>query len=62
MYLSKDKEMDMALKHLNKLSRDEELYQETLTAEINEVTYRLDRDGLWQEGIQKTVEYAQRRF
>ena len=56
MYLSKDEEMDMALKHLNKLSRDEELYQETLTAEINEVAYRLDRRGLIEEGKQERNE------
>ena len=52
-YLSNDEEMKMALNHLNKLSRDEELYQQALTEEINRVAYALDRDGLLEEGMQK---------
>ena len=32
IYLSKDEEIKMALKHLNTLSKEEELYQESLTA------------------------------
>ena len=43
----------MALKHLNKLSRDEELYQEAFTEQINKVAYDLDRAGLLEEGMQK---------
>ncbi|MCY4320957.1 MAG: hypothetical protein OXC37_00910 [Bdellovibrionaceae bacterium] len=43
----------MALKHLNKLSRDEELYQEAFTEQINKVAYDLDRSGLLEEGIQE---------
>ena len=59
MYLSKDEEMDMALKHLNKLSRDEILYQEALTEEINRVAYELDRAGLLQKGkIERNEEIA----
>ena len=55
-YLSNDEEMRMALNHLNKLSRDEELYQQALTEQINRVAYALDRDGLLEEGMQKGLE------
>ena len=41
------------MKPLNKLSRDEELYQQALTEEINKVAYALDRDRLLEEGMQK---------
>ena len=43
----------MALKHLNTLSKEEELYQESLTAQINKVAYDLDRAGLLKEGRQE---------
>ena len=52
-YLSKDEEIKMALKHLNTLSKEEELYQESLTAQINKVAYDLDRAGLLKEGRQE---------
>ncbi|MCZ0932059.1 MAG: Rpn family recombination-promoting nuclease/putative transposase, partial [Oligoflexia bacterium] len=55
-YLSRDEEMKMALKHFNKLSKDEELYQEELTRQISLVAYNLDRQGLWDEGIQKGLQ------
>ena len=52
-YLSKDEEIKMALKHLNTLSKEEELHQEALTAQINKVAYDLDRAGLLKEGRQE---------
>ena len=55
-HLSQDEEIGMALRHLNKLSRDEELYQEALTREKNEIIYRLDRRGLLDEGMQKGMQ------
>ena len=55
-YLSNDEEMKMALNHLNKLSRDEELYQQALTEKINKVAYALDRSGLLEEGMQKGLQ------
>ncbi|MCY4320958.1 MAG: Rpn family recombination-promoting nuclease/putative transposase [Bdellovibrionaceae bacterium] len=54
--LSKDEDIKMALKHLNKLSRDEELYQEAFTEQINKVAYDLDRSGLLEEGMQKGIQ------
>ena len=51
--LLQDEEIKMALKQFNKLSKSEELYQEALSRKINEVAYNLDRQGLWQEGMQK---------
>ena len=38
------------MEHLNKLSRDEELYQEAFSRKINEVAYNLDKAGLLEEG------------
>ena len=40
---------DKVIKHLNELSRDEELFQEAFTEKINEVAYNLDKAGLLQE-------------
>ena len=51
--LSQDEEIKMALKHLKKLSKDEELYQRAFTEQINLVAYNLDRAGLLEEGLQK---------
>ncbi|MCZ0932614.1 MAG: Rpn family recombination-promoting nuclease/putative transposase, partial [Oligoflexia bacterium] len=55
-YLSKDREIKVALKHFYKLSKDQELYQEALTREISEVAYRLDKAGWLEEGIEKGME------
>ena len=55
-YLSKDEEIKMALKHLNTLSKEEELHQEALTAQINKVAYDLDRAGLLKEGRQEGLQ------
>ena len=55
-YLSQDEEMKMALKQFNKLSRDQRLYQEALSREKSLVAYNLDRQGLWNEGIQKGIQ------
>ena len=52
-YLSKDEEIRMALQHLKRLSKDEELYQKALTEQINLVAHNLDRAGLLKEGMQK---------
>ena len=52
-YLSRDEEIEVALKHLEKLSRDNELYQQALTEELNLVAYRLDKAGWIEEGMQK---------
>ena len=38
---------------MKKLSKDEKLYQEALSREKSLVAYNLDRQGLWNEGIQK---------
>ena len=46
----------MALKHLNTLSKEEELHQEALTAQINKVAYDLDRAGLLKEGRQEGLQ------
>ena len=51
--LSKNEEIKVALRHLTKLSKKEELFQEALTEEINQVAYGLDRAGLLEEGMQK---------
>ena len=51
-----DEEIKMALKHLNTLSKEEELYQEALTAQINKVAYDLDRAGLLKEGRQEGLQ------
>ena len=40
---------------MGKLSRDEQLYQETLAEPIKELAYQLDRAGLRQEGLQKVA-------
>ena len=61
-YLSKDKEIKMALQHLKKLSKDEELYQKSLTEEINLLAYNLDRRGLFEEGIQKGMQNKQQEI
>ena len=34
-YLSRDKEIKMAINHLNKLSKDEELYQEAFSRQMS---------------------------
>ena len=54
-YLSKDEEIRMALKHLQDLSRDNELYQQALTEELNSVSYRLDKAGWIEFGIQTGI-------
>ena len=51
--LSADKEIKMALKHLQELSRDEELYQEAFSRQIDDVAFRLDKAGWIEQGLQK---------
>ena len=52
-YLSKNEDIKVALKHLQQLSRDDKLYQQALTEELNSVSYRLDKAGWIEEGIKE---------
>ena len=54
--LSADKEIKMALKHLQELSRDEELYQEAFSRQIDDVAFRLDKAGWIEEGLQQGMQ------
>ena len=54
--LSRNEDMKMVLKHLNELSRDEQLRESALTRQMNKVAYDLDRAGLLEEGMQKGMQ------
>ena len=43
----------MALELLQELSRDEELYQEAFSRQIDDVAFRLDKAGWIEQGLQK---------
>ena len=54
--LSRNEEIKMVLKHLNDLSRDEQLRESAFTRQMNKVAYDLDRAGLIEEGLQKGLQ------
>ncbi|MCZ0931599.1 MAG: hypothetical protein OXJ52_00375 [Oligoflexia bacterium] len=50
----------MAVDYLRKLSKDEKLYQESLTREISLVIHNLDRVYLLKEGMEKRMSTARK--
>ena len=52
----KDREMNKAMKHLEELSRDNELLYKALSRENSEMAYRLDKQGWIEEGMKKGKE------
>ena len=54
--LSQDRDMEKALRHLEELSRDKELFYKALSQENSEVAYDLNKQGWIEEGIEKGIE------
>ena len=51
--LSEDRDMGKALKHLEELSRDKELFYKALSRENSEAAYDLNKQGWIEEGIER---------
>ena len=54
--LSQDRDMEKALRHLEELSRDKELFYKALSQENSEMAYDLNKQGWIEEGIERGIE------